>query len=216
VSRLFLVRHGETELNSSQKYWGSTDVALGKTGLWQAKKLRSRLAGENIGFIYSSAMKRAMTTASVISTGRGLPVNSCPELKEIDFGRIEGLDFNQVQQQFPDIARMWIQRSPYLAYPEGESLSQLDGRVAEFARRLEKHAAGDAILVVAHSAVLRTLICQLMAFPMNHRWSLRLDLASLSIVDTYAEGAILSLLNDTSHLKKSQEENVSEQDIFKN
>lgn len=203
MSRLLLVRHGETELNSSQRYWGSTDVALGVTGLRQAESLRSRLAAENIRFVYSSSLKRAMTTASIISNGNGLEVLDCQELKEIDFGRIEGLDFNQVQAQFPDIAQMWIRRSPYLAYPEGESLAHLDQRVAQFIHRLNRHASCDTILVVAHSGVLRTLICQLMGLPMVHRWSLRLDLASLSIVDTFPEGAILSLLNDTAHLKSN-------------
>jgi alpha-ribazole phosphatase len=204
LSRLLLVRHGETELNSSQRYWGSTDVALGAVGLRQAEMLRDRLASEKINYVYSSSMKRAMTTAEVICTGHHLPVSACPELKEINFGRIEGLDFNQVQEQYPDIASKWIQRSPYLAYPEGESLTQLDRRVAEFIARLEKHAAADIVLVVAHSGVLRTLICQLMALPMTHRWSIRLDLASLSIVETYAEGAILSLLNETAHLMEKQ------------
>jgi alpha-ribazole phosphatase len=203
LSRLLLVRHGETELNSLQRYWGSTDVALGAVGLRQAETLRDRLAAESINHVYSSSMKRAMTTAEIISAGRRLPVSACPELKEIDFGLIEGLDFNQVREQYPDVAAMWIQRSPYLAYPEGESLEQLDRRVAEFIGRLEKHGATDSILVVAHSGVLRTLICQLMALPMTHRWSIRLDLASLSVLETYAEGAILSLLNDTAHLREN-------------
>jgi alpha-ribazole phosphatase len=201
LSRLLLVRHGETELNSSRRYWGSTDVALGATGMRQAEMLRHRLAVENIGFIYSSSMKRAMTTAAVISAGHNLAVSPCPELREIDFGRIEGLDFDEVQQQYPEIASMWIQRSPHLAYPQGESLAQLDLRIEEFISRLEKHASGDTILVVAHSGVLRTLICQLLALPMTHRWSIRMDLASLSILETYPEGAILNLLNDTSHLR---------------
>jgi alpha-ribazole phosphatase len=201
VSRLLLVRHGETELNSAQRYWGSTDVALGAAGLRQAELLRNRLAAENINIVYASPLQRAMTTASIISNGLRLAIVACRELEEIDFGRIEGLDFNQVQAQFPDIAQMWIQRSPYLAYPEGESLAQLDLRAAQFISRLSQHASPENILVVAHSGVLRTLICQLMGLPMVHRWSLRLDLASLSIVDTYREGAILSLLNDTAHLK---------------
>jgi alpha-ribazole phosphatase len=201
LSRLLLVRHGETELNSSQRYWGSTDVALGAAGLRQAEMLRHRLAAETIGFVYSSSMKRAMTTAALISAGLDLPIIACPELREINFGRIEGLDFNQVQQQYPEIARLWIERSPYLAYPQGESLAQLDERVSEFISRLEKHASGDTILVVAHSGVLRALICQLLALPLTHRWSIRMDLASLSIVETYSEGSILNLLNDTSHLR---------------
>jgi broad specificity phosphatase PhoE len=123
---------------------------------------------------------------------------------------MEGLNFNEVNGKFPEVARKWRQRSPELAYPEGESLLQLDKRVAEFREILNGHAADDVILIAAHSGVLRTLICQLLGFTPVDRWKIRLDLASLSIVDTYPETAILSLLNDTSHLSLSHNtENTS-------
>ncbi len=187
-------------MNSSQRYWGKTDVALGALGLKAADALRVRLAGQQIDFVYASALRRALETAQTIVSTHNLEVISCPELNEIDFGQMEGLDFNQVNGKFPEVARLWLQRSPDLAYPGGESLHQLDQRVTEFRARLAGHPAEDVILIVAHSGVLRTLICQLLALEPAARWKIRLDLGSLSIVDTYAETAILSLLNDTSHL----------------
>lgn len=202
MARLLLVRHGETELNSSLRYWGSTDVALGDTGYRQAEKLRGRLAGENIDFIYSSHLKRAMATAGIIASGRSLPLAACPELREINFGRIEGLTFSEIAEQFPEVAKKWIERSSHLTYPGGESLAQMESRVSGFKTRLERHSDGETILAVAHSAVLRTLICQLLGLDYRFRWNIRLDLASLSIVETYPEGAILCLLNDTSHLMR--------------
>jgi alpha-ribazole phosphatase len=201
VSKLLLVRHGETELNSGERYWGKTDVALGAMGLKAAESLRDRLAGEKIDFAYSSALKRALVTAQIIASAHNLKVIPCSELNEIDFGKMEGLNFNEVNGKFPEVARKWMQRSPELAYPEGESLLQLDKRVAEFREILNGHIADDVILIVAHSGVLRTLICQLLGLAPVDRWKIRLDLASLSVVDTYPETAILSLLNDTSHLK---------------
>ena len=204
MSRLLLVRHGETELNSSQRYWGTTDVPLGTAGLRQAEQLRNRLAGEMLSAVYSSELKRAATTAGIISSAR-LPVTVCSELREIHFGEIEGLTFAEVAENFPEVARMWIQRSPQMAYPGGESLEQLDNRIAEFIARLGRHDVDETVLVVAHAGVLRTLICQLLELDLKHRWNLRIDLASLSIVETYPEGAILSLLNDTSHLREEEQ-----------
>ena len=200
MAKILLVRHGETELNSALRYWGKTDVGLGPQGIRQAEQLRDRLATEKIDCIYSSPLQRAVTTARIIASFHHPEVTHCAELREIDFGKLEGLNFDEVRVRFPEIARMWQEHDPALVYPEGESLSQLDERIVEFIRRLIKHKPEDTLLVVAHSGVLRTLICELLGLERKNRWNLRLDLASLSIVETYPAVAILSLLNDTSHL----------------
>ncbi len=200
MTRLLLVRHGETELQSSQRYWGKTDVDLGPIGLHQAEQLRDRLAMEKIDAIYTSELKRAAETAAVIAGRHNLKVVPCPELREVDFGRLEGLEFNEIQQQFPEIEKMWVTRDPALVYPEGESLAGFEERVAGFISRLQNHRQDETVLVVAHAGVVRTLICQLLTLGMQNRWSLRIDLGSLSIVETYPEINILCLLNDVSHL----------------
>jgi len=200
LSRLLLVRHGETELQSSLRYWGKTDIVMGAAGLRQAEKLRDRLATEKIDCVYSSELKRASDTACIIAGMHNLKVTTCPELREIDFGKLEGLKFAEIHNQFPEVAQMWNNCSPSLAYPGGESLVELEDRVAKFKTRLADHQANKTILVVAHAGILRTLICQLLELEMKSRWNIKLDLASLSIVETYPEANILCLLNDVSHL----------------
>jgi broad specificity phosphatase PhoE len=128
------------------------------------------LAGEKIDFAYSSQLRRAHVTAQTIASVHNLEVTTCPELNEIDVGELEGLNFNEVSGKYPDVARLWIQRSPALAYPSGESLPQLERRVMEFRTRLTGHAADETILIVAHSGILRTLICQLLDLEMRNRW----------------------------------------------
>jgi alpha-ribazole phosphatase len=194
------VRHGETDSHSAFRYWGKTDVGLGPVGLKQAEQLRDRLSKEKIDYVYSSDLKRAVITAQAIVGNRSLKLVACPELREIDFGEVEGLNYDEVKAKFPEVALMWIEHDPRLVYPGGESLVQLEQRTNQFIARLAAHAAADNILVVAHSGVLRTLICQLMDMDLKHRWNFRVDLASLSILDTYSGFAILSLLNDVSHL----------------
>lgn len=200
MSRLLLVRHGETELNSSLRYWGRSDVALSDIGLRQTERLRERLNREKIDFIYSSDLKRALVTAQIIALRDNLKVVACPELREIDFGRLEGLTFDEVNRLYPEVARMWMERNLSLVYPGGESLAELDKRVRQFRSRLEGHNKEETILIVAHSGVLRTLLCQLLGMEPRQRWQIRLDLASLTIIETYRQGAILTLLNDVSHL----------------
>ena len=201
MSRLLLVRHGETELNSAERYWGQSDIKLSTLGLRQAERLRDRLAAQKIDVVYSSDLQRAWATAKTIAFRHQLEVTICAELREINFGKLEGLNFEEISQLFPEFAAKWrVQRSTDIEFPGGESLNELNNRVSNFVGRLKKRKADETVLVVAHAGVLRSLICQLMAIELQHIYHIRLDLASLSILETHPTGAILTLLNDVSHL----------------
>jgi len=200
LSRLLLVRHGETELNSAEKLWGHTDVKLDALGLKQAERLRERLAVEKIDAIYSSNLERALVTAKTIASRHQLEVVICAELHEVDFGQLEGLTLSEAYQRYPEVAKLRRKRSLKLKYPGGDSFIEFSKRVSKFLSRLEHHTAEETVLIVAHSGVLRVLLCRLLDIDLCHLWQLRLDLASLSILETNQQGAILSLLNDISHL----------------
>ena len=200
MSRLFLVRHGDTELNSAERYWGRSDVKLSAAGIEQAEKLCDRLAVEKIDAVYSSDLERALVTAEIIASSHQLAVITCAELREVNFGQLEGLTFSEISRLYPEVAKLWAERSTKLKYPGGESLVKFNNRVSKFLSSLDKHAVEETILVVAHAGVLRTLVCQLLGIDPQRRWQIRLDLASLSIMETHQQGAILSLLNDVSHL----------------
>ena len=81
MSRILLVRHGDTELNSAERYWGRNDIKLSATGLRQAERLRERLAAERISTVYSSDLKRTLVTAEIIASRHRLRVITCPELR---------------------------------------------------------------------------------------------------------------------------------------
>lgn len=200
MSKLLLVRHGNTKLNSAGRYWGQTDVELSADGTRQAERLRNRLATQKIDIAYTSDLQRASVTAKIIATNHQVDIVTCPELREINFGKIEGLTFKEVSQLYPEVAEAWSKWSLTLKYPDGESIVELNNRVSKFLERLEKHAPEETVLIVAHSAPLRLLICHLLGAEIQHWRQIHLNLASLSILDTYPQGAILNLLNDVSHL----------------
>ena len=202
MSRLFLVRHGNTRLNSAERFWGQTDVELGDDGIRQAERLRDRLASEKIDIIYSSNLCRATETARIIASNHQTDIIICAELREVNFGKLEGLTFKEVSQLHPAVYEAWVKNSLTLKYPGGESVAHLNNRVTNFLERLKKHTPEETILIVAHSAPLRMLICHLLGIGIQHWRQLRLELASLSILETYPQGAILNLLNDTSHLEQ--------------
>ena len=200
MSRLLLVRHGDTELNSRERYWGQTDIELSEAGLRQAEKLRDRLAAEKIDVIYSSGLQRASLTAKIIASRHQLDVITCAELRETNFGKIEGLTFDEVSRLYPELTELWVNWSLQLKFPGGESVDELNSRVSKFLDRLKKHALDETILIVAHAGPLRLLVCRLLGIELQHWRQIRINLASLSIVETYPRGAVLSLLNDVSHL----------------
>ena len=201
MARLLLIRHGRTRLHKDDRFWGKTDIPLSIIGIKQAGHLRDRLAAEKITAVYSSTLSRARVTAEIIAAGHKLEVKPSAELCECNFGYIEGLTYPEIKRLYPSLAEELNDRTA-VTFPGGESLDQLNKRVMTFLKRLEKHKPQDTVAVIAHGGPIRLIICNLLGFEQKHWQQLRVDLASLSIVETYPQTAILSLLNDTSHLKQ--------------
>jgi broad specificity phosphatase PhoE len=203
LSKLILVRHGVTNLQQhDERFWGSTDVKLSSAGVRQAELLSDRLAKEKINAVYSSVLSRARTTAEIIALRHKLDVISCPELNECNFGYAEGLTFTEIQRLHPELAKTLKGFDTAVRFPGGESFIELDNRVQQFLNRLDAHTEKETLVIVAHGGTLLLLICHLLEIDIKHWRQMRLYQASMSIMDTYPEGAILSLLNDVSHLTK--------------
>ncbi len=201
MSKLLLVRHGITEFNSTRRFAGYSDVEMSADGYRQVERLRDRLLDEKIDAVYSSDLKRALVTAEVISSGREVDIVTCSELREVNYGSCEGLTFQEISRLYPEVAELITNFSLRLKFPEGESFEEVIKRTITFLDKLEKHTPSETILIVSHSGPLRVLVCHLLGIDQSHWRQMRCDNASVSIVETYPRGAIISLLNDTCHLK---------------
>jgi alpha-ribazole phosphatase len=201
LSRLLLIRHGNTATDNLETFWGQTDIALNETGVIQAERLGKRLSGEHIQEIYSSDLSRALRSAEIIASRHHLSITISKKLREINFGDIEGMTFGEASRQYPELGKSWYSDDLQFRFPNGESISELEKRVTGFISEVVLHNRDRTILIVSHSGVLRMLICHIMGLDLKHWKQLCLDKASLSIVDTYPETALLSLLNDVSHLR---------------
>jgi alpha-ribazole phosphatase len=198
--RILLVRHGFVGLQE-ERFLGRTDLPLNEAGIKQAEQLRNRLAPEKLDIIYTSPLRRARATAEIIASAHKAAVIACDDLCECNFGEIEGMTFTEIEKQYPVLAQELRDRKTG-AFPGGETLEQLNERVKSFLKRLEKHKPEETVLVVAHGGPVRLIICNLLGLGLEHWVQMRVDHASLSIVETYPGMNILSLLNDTSHLKE--------------
>jgi broad specificity phosphatase PhoE len=206
--RLFLVRHGATEWNQTGTYQGRLDVPLNADGRAQVAALRDRLRVEEFDICYTSALSRAIESASIIMEDRSCPVVHLADLDEMSYGRWETLTRAQIRERYPDDWTQFIADRAHFTLPGGESQVDLASRVQRALHTIlvEHSQTGANVLVVAHGGSLRLIIASCLRLGDVDVRRLRLDNASLSIVDVYGDDAILSLFNDTAHLgfRKSQ------------
>jgi len=158
VTRLIVVRHGETAWNVATRIQGQLDLPLNATGEWQASRLGEALAEEPIAAIYASDLVRAWKTAEAIALPHGIDVVAEPGLRERAFGDFEGLSFAQIDADLPVQARLWRTRDTEFA-PEGggESLRLFKARVLLTAATLAARHAGELIALIAHGGVMDVL-----------------------------------------------------------
>lgn len=163
--KLYLTRHGETDWNLQNRIQGQTDTLLNENGRGQAKELANRLkAGYGIRTIYTSRQKRAQETAEVI--GQTIHVTPIVKegLEEISLGKWEGYTWHQVREQFPEEYQAWYENRRYQVPPEGESYQQLLDRLLPALSDIFEENV-ENVLVVAHSAVIMTLMSDIYNTP---------------------------------------------------
>ncbi|MBW2272910.1 MAG: histidine phosphatase family protein [Deltaproteobacteria bacterium] len=157
-SRIIVVRHGETEGQSSIRYHGITDVPLSDEGREQIRHLASTLPAEGYDVVVSSPLRRALETAEIIAPSS--PVRVEPAFREIDFGRWEGLTAEEIEARDPELFREWRTRGTEFDFPEGEPRAAFRARVREGIDALVADGAheGDSALIAAHKGVFRTIV----------------------------------------------------------
>ncbi len=199
--RIFLIRHGETLWNTEMKFQGHADIPLSEKGLDQARALAGRLSNQKISAVYSSDLGRAVETARQIADPRGLRVITLPALREMNFGRWEGLTFKEIRESYGDLLKRWWAEPLGMAVPGGECLSDLVARVVEAARAIVEKHMGEQVAVVCHGGPVRCLVGTVLNMDLNRYWKIRQDNAALNILDFPDwENGIVALLNDRSHL----------------
>jgi broad specificity phosphatase PhoE len=197
--RWLLVRHAETSWNLEGRVQGHVATPLSDRGREQAEALRAHLAEDEIEVAYASDLPRAVETAEVILRGRDVPLFLAPEMRELSYGQWEGLTYTEVQEQDPEGFARLLQAGIDFAPPAGETIEELMLRVTNFVSRVKAAHPRAALVVVGHGGPLRGLILHLLGLPVSAFWRIRLDPASLSILETSDQGGVLHLLNDTSH-----------------
>ena len=196
---LILVRHGESEWNAQRRYQGQANVPLSGLGKRQAELVAERLAGQKIDAVYASDLIRAWETASAIAEKSGLDVLPEPRLRELKFGVLEGLTFEEAQAKYPQMIAAWLE--DFNQPPEGaETIDLFNARIVSFLEELKAKHDEQVVLLVGHGGSLSEILRVALGLSREKRWYLEMENASLSEVLIAEDYVSLKRLNDTCHL----------------
>ena len=198
--RVYLVRHGQTSYNRDGLGLGRTDAPLTALGDRQAALAAARIASFGVGEVFTSPLQRAAVLADKAAAVLGISAVRCDELLEMDVGETEGVPFPVIRKRYPEFFADWAgDGAVHSRMPGGESLADVDVRLAGFMHRLERDTGPD-IAVITHNFVVRALLCRLMGVELASFRTFSVDLASIAVVSREHGDFSVEAINDTAHL----------------
>ncbi len=202
MTKVILVRHGQTEWNRVERFRGRFDVPLNATGLIQAEAAGKRIAASwQPAAIYTSPLGRAFQTAEKIALPLHLPVNFHSGLIDIDYGEWQGLHVEVAQKRYPDMMNAWYQSPHQAVIPAGESLADVRARAIAAVEELERQYDGQTIVLVSHTVVNRIILLGILGLGNERFWHLRQEPCAINVIEAGGGDYTLVTMNDTCHLK---------------
>jgi len=205
--KLFLIRHGQTESNAEGRYQGSRDTELTETGLRQAYLAKKYLSNVRLDAIYSSPMKRATDTARIIAEDTQLELKIRDNLKELNFGKWEGLKFEEINERYKKDYQAWL-NDPYKNPPtQGESFGKLQERAGDEIKKIvSENKDGSNVAVITHGGVILALLVDWLQIPPKCWRSLIQRQGAINIVVISDGFPYISTINYTGHIKPVYDE----------
>ncbi len=202
MTRIILVRHGQTPWNKDKIFRGSRDIPLNDQGREEARLAGEWLKGEAIHAAYCSPLSRARDTGEAIARHHGLSVADLPGLTDLCYGDWEGLPLSEVKVKYADLYRQWENAPHNVRFPNGETLDEVKARaLAAVAEVLRRHPE-QTVLLAAHRAVNKVLIAAFVGLDNSHFWRLGQDTTAINRFDWSGGAWQVMGLNDTCHLRE--------------
>jgi broad specificity phosphatase PhoE len=202
MTRLILVRHGETEWNRVERFRGHVDVPLNTTGLAHAEVTARRIHSVSpVTAVYCSPLSRAAKTAHAIATPFQLRATPLQDLIDIDYGEWQGKSPEEVGSLWPDLPSAWHERPHTVHIPGGESLDDIRGRCRRALRQVAERHQGGCVLVVAHTVINRVILLEVLGLGNDRFWRLRQDNCAINEMEAGDREFTLVSRNDTCHLR---------------
>ena len=182
-----------------KRFQGHSDTALSPAGRRQARALAGIVKKNLPDVIYTSDLKRASQTASIIARGLRMRPFRDKRLREMNFGIWEGKTGRQLAEEGSKAYRDWC-RGRRVNPPRGESFKHISARVHTVLNEILKKHAQKTVVIVSHGGAIKMMIARALRLPLRSLWSFRLDPASLSVIHVYPDFMQVVYLNHTPHL----------------
>ena len=203
MTRIILVRHGQTEWNRVERFRGRADVPLNETGLAQAEATGKRVASEwQPVAVYTSPLSRSVKTAESIAKHYDLKVQIHPGLADIDYGEWQGLSPEEASQRWPEEIDAWYNRPHLARIPGGETLDDLRARLMQTVNELATRHTGETIVLVGHTVINRIILLGILGLGNDRFWRIKQDTCAINVFEAEAGDFVLVSLNDTCHLRE--------------
>ena len=204
-SRIFLIRHGETNWNKEGRFQGQIDIPLNENGKDQARKTFEYLRYVSFNKAFSSSMHRPYETAQIIlQNKKDLKIEKIDSLVEISHGLWEGKLEAEIREQWPILLKNWHDKPEEVIMPDGESIKDVSERSIEaFNNICSSQKDNDLTLLVAHDAVNKTLICNILGIDYSNIWAIKQGNGGITVIDLFNDPSkcpVISALNITTHL----------------
>jgi len=204
-SRIFLIRHGETNWNKEGRFQGQIDIPLNENGKNQARKTFEYLRNISFNKAFSSSMHRPYETAQIIlQNNKDLKIEKIDSLVEISHGLWEGKLDSEIKENWPRLLENWHNKPEEVIMPEGESIKDVSERSIEaFNDICLSQKDNDLTLLVAHDAVNKTLICNILGLNYSNIWMIKQGNGGITVIDLFNDPSkppVISALNITTHL----------------
>jgi len=208
MTTIYLIRHGQTAWNKEEIFRGRTDISLNEVGIREAELVGESLKGMDIHVIYSSPLSRARETARRIAQFFNLKVQPLEGIIDMSFGKWEGRPLREVQIHDRELYRQWREQPHLVKLPGGESLDEVRVRAMAALEEVVQYHHGKNLVLVSHRVVNKVILCGILGVDNSHFWQISQDAAAINRIQ-YQEGRyVLSLLNETCHLKSLKGERL--------
>ncbi|MCH4166300.1 MAG: histidine phosphatase family protein [Megasphaera sp.] len=200
--RIILIRHGETQWNIEGRYQGQEDTHLSERGLAQGHMVAEGLKEIPIDAAVSSPLERSFMTCDFCAGLHHLSVEKDERLLEINHGDWEGRLADEIEAKYPTAFHQWHTQPQLVTMPGrgGESLEDVRKRArAAFDDYAVKYE-GKTVLVAAHDAVNKVVICDVLGLDMSHFWQIKQDNTCINVLECQQGQWRLVLLNSTNHM----------------
>lgn len=198
--RIILIRHGETTWNLEGRYQGQEDTPLSKKGIAQGKAVGLALKHIPIDAAISGPLSRAFDTCRFAAKHHYLSIRTDERITEISHGKWEGIHADEIKKAYPKEFALWHTRPEQVQMPGGESLEDVRKRVREAFDCYAEEYQGKTVLVAAHDAVNKVILCDLMGLGLEYFWHFKQDNACINILEENKKNWRLVTLNSTTHL----------------